>query len=177
MKYLIYCAFGLAAVTSLSACQDKKKAKNYMEETNIGQDGLEFVTVALEGGLMEVQGGKLALTNAANPRVKAFGQMMVTDHTKAGNQLEKIATERLVSTKKTISPEHQKMLADLSAKKGAEFDKAYMKMMVSDHNEDIALYKRATQLNTSQVKNFAKETIPVLQKHLDSAQAINTSLR
>lgn len=164
-------------LTGFSACQDKRKAKNYNQETNVGQDGLNFINTALEGGATEVKAANVAITNAASPRVKAFAQMMIADHTKAGNELKDIADDKLVSTTDGISPEHQKMISGLSAKKGANFDKAYMQMMVADHKTTVELFERATHLNTSKVKNFAEQTLPLLRQHLDSATAINNTLK
>ena len=58
-------------------------------------------------------------------------------------------------------------------KKGKDFDKAYVNMMVDDHKKDIAEFRKcADNCSDSTIKNFAATTLPVLEKHLDSIQAI-----
>ena len=176
MKYFIYCALSLVMLSSTS-CKEKRKAKNYNQETNVGQDGINFIVKALEGSATEIKVANFALTRAANPRVKAFAQMMITDHTRAAYELKGIASNKRVTTIDVISPEHEKMITDLSVNKKAKFDKAYMQMMLADHKETITLFKGATHYNSSKLKRFAEETLPILQMHLDSAVAINNSLK
>lgn len=176
MKCFICCALSLVML-SVTACQDKRKAKNYNQETNVGQEGLNFIVKALESGQMEVKAGTVAVAKSKNYRVKAFADMMVKDHTKAGYDLKAIADQKLVSTPEVLSAVHQQMITDLSAKKGADFDRAYLQMMVADHQEDIALFKSTTKNNSAKLKRFAGETLPMLQMHLDSAVAIQKSLK
>jgi len=68
---------------------------------------------------------------------------------------------------------------DLSKKTGKDFDKAYMDMMVDDHKEDVDKFKNAAaqDVKDTAVKAFAAKSVPILQKHLDSAQAIQQSIK
>jgi putative membrane protein len=131
---------------------------------------------AAMGGNAEVEMGKLAQENASNPRVKNFGDMMVKDHSAANDDLKTVARKKNVTLPADIG-KHQQHKDDLSKKKGADFDKAYMKMMVDDHKEDIDAFEKAANSSTDpDVKNFASEKLPILRKHLDSAKAIQESL-
>jgi putative membrane protein len=56
-----------------------------------------FVKQAAEGGMMEVAKGKLAARKGSHDAVKQFGQKMVDDHTKAGDELESIASGKSIS--------------------------------------------------------------------------------
>ena len=72
----------------------------------------------------------------------------------------------------------QEHITDLEKKKGADFDKAYMSMMVDDHKKDIGEFQDAAKNTDDQaLSNFATTTLPVLQKHLDSAQAIKDAIK
>lgn len=135
---------------------------------------IEFVQKAASGGMMEVQLGQVAQQNAKSQRVKDFGSMMNTDHTDANNQLKSLATSKNIQVPSAMNAKDQKHVDEMSKMKGAEFDKMYMNMMVNDHKEDIAEFKKAsTDLKDSDIKGFAGKTLPVLQKHLDSAMAIH----
>jgi putative membrane protein len=133
---------------------------------------------AADGGMEEVQMGKLANEKATNQRVKNFGQMMVDDHSKAGDELKSLASQKNVTLPASMSDDHQKDMDDLNKKKGKDFDKSYMKMMVSDHEKDISEFEKAAKNATdADLKAWADKTLPVLRKHLDSAKAINSSLK
>lgn len=137
-----------------------------------------FVKKALSGGMMEVEVGNIASSNAKSPRVKAFGAMMVADHSQAGNELKQLATGNSIEVPSAMIPEHQAHVDMLKNKTGAAFDKAYMDMMVKDHQKDIAEYKKASQdLGVAPYKDFAGRTLPVLERHLDSAKAVQKSLK
>jgi putative membrane protein len=136
----------------------------------------KFMNEAAMGGNAEVQFGKLAEQNASSQRVKNFGEMMVKDHSAANDDLKSVAKNKNV-TLPTDLGKHQHHYDDLSKKQGADFDKAYMKMMVDDHKEDIDAFEKAANTSTDpDVKNFATQKLPILRKHLDSAKAIEQSL-
>jgi putative membrane protein len=132
-----------------------------------------FILEAAAGGLAEVELGRLASQNAARSEVKEFGQMMVTDHTKANDQLKKIAQAKSVDAPHALKPEHKAMKDQLSKLSGEAFDRAYIQHMVKDHQEDVAHFrKESTEASDPDVKQFASATLPTLQKHLKRAQEI-----
>lgn len=148
-----------------------------IDNTPLDKNSSAFATEAASGGMMEVTLGQLAQQKAANPRVQAFGAMMVSDHSKANTELQNIAAAKSFQLPSTLE-KHQKHIDDISKKEGKEFDKAYMKMMVNDHEKDIkAFEKAASGSSDSTIKGFASRTLPILRMHLDSAKAINKSLK
>ncbi len=176
MKNLTYLALALIALLVVPACNGNH-GKNYNNETLVDADGLAFVRGAMEGGLTEVKASGIALTKTSNQRVVALAKMMINDHTKAGDELKKIEGRKLIATNDTISTQHLKMIDDLSGKTGAAFDHAYIDMMVNDHEQAVKLFADATQNNAVAIKDFASKTLPTIQMHLDSAKAIQASLK
>lgn len=133
-----------------------------------------FMTKAASGGMMEVQLGQYAQDQGQNQRVKDFGAMMVRDHTKANDELRTLASARNVTLSDSLMPDHKKHVTDLQKRKGAAFDRAYMDMMVKDHQTTIKDFENASNnLPDGEVKAFATRTLPVLRGHLDSATAIS----
>jgi putative membrane protein len=63
-----------------------------------------FATKAAEGGMAEVQLGNLAKTNASNSDVKSFGDRMVTDHSKANDELKSIASKKGITLPTSVMP-------------------------------------------------------------------------
>ena len=136
----------------------------------------DFVSKAASGGMLEVQLGQLAQQNAKSQRVKDFGSMMITDHTKGNDELKSITSANGINMPSSLMPDQQKHLDMMSKLKGADFDKQYIDMMVDDHKEDIGEFKQeANEKKKDAFSDFAARTLPVLQKHLDSAQAIHKS--
>lgn len=133
-----------------------------------------FMTKAASGGVMEVQLGQLAQQQGQSQRVKDFGAMMVRDHGKANDELKSLASAKNVTLSDSLTAEHKRHVTSLQNKKGTAFDKAYMSMMVQDHQKDIQEFEKASNnLSDGEVKAFATRTLPVLKAHLDSATAIN----
>lgn len=137
----------------------------------VSPDDAHFATEAASGGMMEVQLGQIA-QKSQDMEVKKFGAMMVADHNKANNELKSIAAGKNITLPDSMSNEDQRMVDELSKKSGKDFDKAYLDMMVNDHNEDIAAFRKEADQGSDQgVKLFASNTLPVLQKHLDASKA------
>ena len=131
----------------------------------------QFAENAAKGGMMEVMLGKIAETNASNELVKAFGKMMVEDHTKANDELKSWAMKVGYALPTSLNPDQQKKVDDLKMKKGMDFDKAYTDLMVSDHKADIAEFKKESSSGTeASLKSWASSTVPTLEHHLIKAE-------
>lgn len=133
----------------------------------------EFVRKAAQGGLAEVQLGQLATEKAASPEVKQFGQRMVDDHTKANDQLKQIAQQQGIQVPDQLDAKDAATKARLEKLSGKEFDRAYMRDMVTDHTKDVTEFKHeANSGKGSAVKSFAQQTVPTLEDHLKEAKSI-----
>ncbi len=128
--------------------------------------------------MTEVQLGKLAQEKSKNQRVKHFGEMMVQDHSKAGDELKGLASKKNVTLPADLSEDHKKHKADLSKKSGKDFDKSYMDMMVDGHQNAIdAFEKTSNNTKDADVKAWVDKILPTLRVHLDSAKAIKSALK
>jgi putative membrane protein len=137
-----------------------------------------FLVDAANGGLAEVQLGQMAQQKGTNADVKSFASMMVSDHTGANAQVKSLSAARNVSLPATPGENKQKTMDDLNKKSGNDFDKAYMKVMVDEHQNTIDLFEKASNnVNDTEVKSFVDNTLPKLKMHLDSAKAIHKRLR
>ncbi|MEP7142536.1 MAG: DUF4142 domain-containing protein [Ferruginibacter sp.] len=140
----------------------------------VSKDDADFAVEAANGGMMEVQLGNYAQQNALSPRVKEFGAMMTRDHTKANDELKGIAASKSITLPAESGDKAKKEMEDLMKKKGKDFDKAYMNMMLDDHKKDVKEFeKAANDCKDPEIKSFAGKTLPVLRVHLDSAKAIS----
>jgi len=137
----------------------------------------QFVILAGAGGMYEVALGKEAKSNAASEDVKKFGDRMVTDHTKAGQDLAAAAKAANIGFPLKIFSDQQATLNQLAQIRGPDFDRVYMKKMVADHKEDVALFERASkEAKNDKIKSYASKTLPTLKEHLKMAQQINAKV-
>jgi putative membrane protein len=141
------------------------------------KEDADFLVSAASGGMMEVQLGQLAQTNSRNQRVKAFGAMMIREHGEGGVQLKTLASAKNVTLPDAVSNSQQKEIDNLKKKKGNDFDKAYIRLMVSDHKEDIKEFeKQAGNGTDSLIRAFAGSSLEMLRRHLDSADNLQGAL-
>lgn len=137
-----------------------------------------FAMKAAQGGMAEVQMGKLAAEKASNADVKAFGQQMVDDHTKANDDLKAVAAKKGMTLPSDIDAHDHATYGKLEKLSGNAFDRAYVKDMVLDHEKDVKEFqKEAKNGKDDDIKAFASRTQPVLQGHLDKIKSIQTNMR
>jgi putative membrane protein len=138
----------------------------------------DFVSKAGAGGMMEVAMGKLAQSNGGSNDVKEYGKMLEKDHGEAGDKLKSIANSEGISFPTTMTDEQNQHMAHLQSMTGADFDKAFIPMMIDDHTKDIAEFKKAAAGNENEkVKNFASTTLPTLETHLSKAKSIKSKMK
>ncbi len=139
---------------------------------------LAFMNEAAPGGMAEVELGRMAASQAMSKDVKAFGQKMVEDHSKANQELMQVAQQKKVMLPPDVMPKHKETMAKLSRLKGAEFDREYVKAMVEDHEEDVTAFD-ATAKNgvDADVKAFAAKTLPTLRMHLEMIRGIQGKMK
>ena len=148
-------------------------------DSSLASKDKEFMEKAARAGHAEVAAGKLASTKATNEQVKKFGERMVQDHGKAGNELKKIAQAKGVTLPEEPDDAHKKLLTRLESSKGADFDRLYVaEAGVKDHKEAVDLF-------TDQVKNgkdaalkaFAQKTLPTVKEHYQMAQDLDKTVK
>lgn len=175
MRNLIYLAAGIIFLFCAQACQDKK-GKNYNQAQD-DKDGVLFIKNGIEGGLMEIKASGMVITKSNNQKVIGLAKMIIDDHTQFGDDLKKLETDEKITETDTISQAHQLQLKDLEKKNGTEFDKAYLQMIVVDHEDAVRLFTNATTNADSKIRKVAAQNLPIIKMHLDSANAICIGLK
>ncbi|MDQ2746396.1 MAG: DUF4142 domain-containing protein, partial [Acidobacteriota bacterium] len=135
---------GTADSEPLVKSEPAKPASDKGDAVVTGGD-LDFINGAAPGGMAEVELGKLAVGKSTNAEVKAFAQKMIDDHTKAGDELKKLATQKKVTLSTELLPAHKQLMDKLSKLSGADFDKEYVKAMVEDHEKDVTAFESVSK--------------------------------
>jgi putative membrane protein len=162
----LFCVLPLTvAVLSMAGvaiAQDAPSTKN----SSLSAKDKTFMKKAAKGGMMEVAMGNLAEQNGQSDDVKSFGKRMVTDHSKANDELKSIAAQKGVTL-----PSKEPALKWSS-------DKSYINMMVQDHEKDLAEFQEEAKTGSDpEVKKFAEDTAKVVQEHLDLAKETQSKLK
>lgn len=129
----------------------------------------EFVQKASMSNMFEIESSKLALERAQKPETRQFAQMMIRDHTQAGNDLKAAVEDAKLGTAlmaATLDEDHQEKMDKLRDKSAEDFDAAYMEMQEDAHDDAVGLFERyAENGDQPRLKQFASKTLPVLRQH------------
>jgi len=137
-------------------------------------DDKKFIKDATMGSMTEVALGKLATEKASSDSVKQFAQKMVDDHGKSTEELKKAAQQANVNVPDSLDSKHQSRVDKLSKLSGADFDRAYIKDQLKDHQKDVKDFQDEAQSGTDpNVRTVAAKLLPTLQQHLDTVKDLS----
>ena len=123
-----------------------------------------------QGGMTEVEAGKLALNKSTTPGVKEFAEMMVKDHSASNEKVKALAATRKLTLPKAPSEAQQDTMKALHARTGAHFEQAYLAAQVKAHEETVAMLKsEIASGQDAETKSLARELLPTVERHLKEA--------
>ncbi|TCU04525.1 putative membrane protein [Rhizobium sullae] len=157
---LIFAAMTIAMTLALASAGMAKSDK-------------EFLSDAMKGDNSEITLGELATQKGGSEDVRSLGRALVDDHRKAKDEATALASDLEVKITTTITAEAQSAVEKLQRTSGPEFDQAFVDYMISNLEKDIAEFKEKAGEGGRPVPEFAKKMLPVLQKHLQLAQALS----
>jgi putative membrane protein len=135
----------------------------------------DFVTKVAISDMFEIQSSQLALSKQADTDTKPFAEKMVQDHQKTSTELKALVDGGKVKATlpSALDAEHQKMLDDLKAKSGKDFDQSYDQVQLKAHRDAVALFEAyAKGGDNAELKGWAGQTLPHLKEHLSMAEKL-----
>ena len=143
------------------------------DKTNLDAGDVKFIKNTAEDGMGEVKIATLGTQKAERADVKEFATMLVTDHTKANEELAMLAKSKGVETSQVISSDAASKFKDLEKESGKAFDDAFLAHMEKDHKKDIDAFEDAEKnCKDGEVKAWASKTLPTLRAHLEKVKAL-----
>ena len=132
----------------------------------------QFYEQALTGGQKEIDASNLEKSQGSNADAKKVADKLIADHTAMGKKVMAAAGSGATApVPDTTTP------ADLQGKTGKDFDKAWVDMMVSDHQKAIAMFENAEKnASTDQAKALASAALPTLRDHLKAVQDLQAKM-
>jgi len=139
----------------------------------VTKDAADFAVTATNICMTQIALSKLAKLNAASQRVKDFATMIIQDNKDVVKKLKALASAKNISLPTKVSDDSQKKIDTLKTKKGFDFDKKYIEMMIEEHNKATYDFKEAgKEFKDPDIQNFIALILPKLLLHLDYANAI-----
>jgi len=133
----------------------------------------QFLTDAIKGDNGEIRMGQAARDMGSSQGVKDFGKMLVDDHTKHKQMVSQVAQAMNVPVPSDTTPEADSAYKMVTGMSGKGFDKDFISAMIEDHKKDIDNFqKEADSGDPAQVTDLAKQSLPTLKKHLETAQSL-----
>lgn len=174
-------ALGFVAVAEQSQSQpntlQNRQSTTEQNQNRLSSSDRLFMNKAAQGNLAEIRLSQLASQRASSDQVKQYAQQMIDQHTEATNQLTQIAAQKGVTLPTQLDAQHQQIERQLQRLSGASFDQAYMRAMVNDHAQTVALFQRQTKQGRDQdVVSFASTLLPTIQQHYTMANSMIRNL-
>jgi putative membrane protein len=175
MKTTTLFATALLAFTTTALAQS---------DTHSSINDAQIASIVVTANQVDIDAGKLAASRAADPEVKKFAQLMVTDHTGVNKQAVDLATRLKVTpqdndTSRSLKQGGDKNLETLNGLKGAAFDKAYVDHEVAYHQAVIDAVDKTLIPNASnaELKALLVKVRPAFVAHLEHAKHVQASLK
>jgi putative membrane protein len=127
-----------------------------------------------QSNMAEIATGKLALSKAVNPEIKAYAQRMVDEHSKTLAEVQTLAQAKGVELPKELNVKFKAKGAMLEALKGDIFDRTYMKQSGRrDHRvTHEQLRDNMDKIKDPDIKALAMKMRPVVEQHLLAADEL-----
>lgn len=179
MNYLILPVAALSAALAAQPllAQDMKPKAAGDAAPMMTMDRETFVRMVGSSNEFEIRSSELAKQSAGDAGIKEAADMIIKDHRKAGEKLRATLESKGSPPPPTeLAPKHQKMVDQLQAAKGPDFDTLYLDMQAQAHMEAIGLFRTYAGTGEDQaLVGFAKETLPSLETHLGHVQGLIAS--
>ncbi|ACG77473.1 conserved hypothetical protein [Phenylobacterium zucineum HLK1] len=191
MTRAIFVCAAAASALALAACGQQAESPGQTEPVNAAQDAVgaavgqvsastmgansteAFVANAAMSDMYEIQAGEMAQQKGQSADVKAFGKMMVADHTAMSNEMKPAAQAAGQTPPADLDERRKGMLDNLRAANGADFDRVYLEQQEAAHQEALTLMRGyADNGDNAQLKALAQKAAPKIQAHLDRVRQI-----
>lgn len=141
------------------------------------EDDSEYVLTAAEVDMKEIELGKLAQQKGMSADVKAFGKMMVDQHTASSAITKALAAKKNISLPMAPTDKVKEAIEELNTKTGKDFDEAYVDMMVDGHEATINKIEKASEnAKDEEIRMWAANMLPTLRTHLDHAKQLDDKM-
>jgi putative membrane protein len=136
----------------------------------------QWLQTSISGDRFEITGGKIALQRSSDPAVQKLAKRLIADHSKSLREATATAHKFGISVPTKPTPSMQWELQVLLTLSGQQFNTEYASLEVMDHHQDIEeTGMEARKGQTVQIKQLARQDLPMLRMHLKLSQQTASS--
>lgn len=176
MKHMMVVAAIVLSVAGSARAETLAEKTGINSVLGVSPSTRDFVREAAISNMFEIQAAGIAKSKNSDGPVNQFANKMIEDHTKAGLELKSLVADESVNQPipTALDQSHQKMLDQLKGAVGRDFNKMYIKGQISAHKDAVDLFERYSKGGENgKLKEWAGDTLPALQEHLQMAEALN----
>ncbi len=171
------CGNNNTGATNATATESAVATPAVTDTTGASSHAAQFLTDAIQGDNAEIKFGQAAQKMGTTKGVKDFGKMLEDDHKKNLEQATKIANDMNVPVPDGTTPAADSELNMATSMSGSGFDKDFIVDMVKDHQKVIDEFQMEADSNDpAEVTDFARQSLPTLKKHLETAQSLQKNM-
>ena len=172
-KQIMAAAIGACLAMPIAAHADDTMASG----GNLSAADMAFVNAAAQSGMDEIKTSKVAQKKSDNKDILAYAKQMVNDHDKADDQLKSIAKKMNVTLPTSLDAVHKSDVEQLQNASKTDFDQKYVMIQDKGHEVAVAAFqKEASSGDNGVLKQYAAQTLPVLQQHLKEVKTLEAKM-
>lgn len=158
----------LGAVLALSAPAFAQEAPPPTTATD-----RQFLIQAAQGSISDYANGSAAVNRAQSPAVRQLGVWIMEDHDRLNISLFALSGVRGINLPLTMTAKDQSDLTTLTAKQGADFDRAWLQQAIKTNRQDVSdAEKEENATIDPEIKPLVRTYLATETAHLIAAQAI-----
>ena len=143
----------------------------------------QIASIVVTANQVDIDAGMFAAAHSGNAEVKAFGQMMVKDHTGVNKSAADLVTRLKVTpqdnpTSQSLKAGGEMNVAHLKTLSGAAFDKAYVEHEVAYHQQVLDAVDKTLipGASNAELKALLVKVRPAFVAHLHHAEMLRDAL-
>jgi len=186
------CIYLLLLAVSLWSCSNNEnkgsgtdtstsKSDTVLTKTNEAADldtvDVYFFQNAAYGGMTEVESSNKVLAVTLDSGVKAFAETMLTDHGNANEKLKALAASKGYTLPSMLPQSKIDRINRMEEMMDEGRNEYYMQLMISEHQHALDLFAQATRSKDSEIREFAKSILPILNTHYQHIQKLYTEFK
>jgi putative membrane protein len=177
MKGLIVIALAVAGGAAFNEVRGQEVAYAavsdlYASEVNAPDDVVNFLLTATDARLMNIEEASLAWKKGGSKEIKDYAWQMVNEQRMMLGYIKKMALMRGLILPENIKGEKKDECNKLAVLSGKQFDKRFIEMIIRDRKRDLELFKVAAHSSDPEVREFAEQYIPIIERYLKQTKAL-----
>lgn len=185
IKFNFIMLFTLLSVGITSCTRDnsetntQKDAENRNDQkfNNADETDAKFIVDAYAAGMKEIRVSERVKDQLATADARSLATMMISEHTAINNKLRALAASKQISLPTDLTTGEENDINDLAKKSGNDLDKAYTNALISDHEDAVKLFDKASSnALDAEIRDLFEDNLPKIRMHLEMAKTTRDKL-